>query len=733
MNGIVKVNRRDLLKTGVVVGGGLLLAWYFPPLGLQSAESPTPFAPNAFLRIDTDGTVTIINNKSEMGQGVYTSLSMIVAEELDCDWQKVQVVAAPVDPVYDHTQFGSQVTGGSTSVRTEWQRLALAGATARAMLVLAAANIWRIDPAVCRTENGQVIHPDGRGLDYGSLAERADEMTVPARVELKDPARYTLIGRPVRRLDSPAKVGGTAVFGIDVQLPGMLVAVIARPPVFGAVLTGLGDEKARAVAGVQAVVEIPAGVAVVADGFWPALQGCKALQLSWDEGGGAKLSTGEIRRQYAELARTPGMIARQEGDLLAALAKSARTLTAEYEVPYLAHAPMEPLNCCVDLRADGCDISTGTQMQTGDRDAAARVCGLPPEKVRIHTTYLGGGFGRRANPASDFVVEAVHVAKALGELGMPGRPVKVIRTREDDMRAGYYRPFWYDRIAAGLAADGKITSWHHTIVGQSIIAGTPFAGMIKEGIDETSVEGAADTPYAFPSLLVDLHSPQLAIPVLWWRSVGHSHTAFVVESFLDEVAHATGQDPVALRRTLLAGHPRHLGVLELAAHQAGWDKTKTKTKTLAAGRGMGVAVHSSFGSYIAQVAEVSVSKSGKVRVHRMVCAVDCGRIVNPDTIEAQMESAIVFGLTAALYGTITVKDGRIEQGNFHDYPLLRLDETPRIEVYIVPSSADPGGIGEPGVPPVAPAVANALFALSGARVRALPMTPAKVLAALGKG
>ena len=665
--------------------------------------------------------MTIIDNKSEMGQGVYTSLPMIVAEELDCDWQKVRVEAAPVAPIYNHTEFGSQVTGGSTSVRTEWQRLALAGATARAMLVQAAAQTWQADPAACRTEKGQVVHPDGRKLSYGELAAKASELPVPEQVKLKDPARYTLIGHPVHRLDSPAKINGTAVFGIDVQLPGMLVAVIARPPVFGATLKKVDDAKAKAVPGVKAVVAVPAGVAVVADRFWPALQGRDALQISWDEGPGATLSTEEMRRQYAALARTPGLPARREGDVPAALARAAKTLEAEYEVPYLAHAPMEPLNCCVDLRADGCDVYTGTQMQTGDRDAAARVSGLPPEKVRIHTTFLGGGFGRRATPTSDFVVEAVQVAKAIG------KPVKVIRTREDDMRAGYYRPFWYDRIAAGLDAKGGLDCWRHTIVGQSIMAGTAFAGMIKEGIDETSVEGAADTPYAIPNILVDLHSPTQPVPVLWWRSVGHSHTAFVVESFLDEVAHAAGRDPVELRRTLLAKHPRHLGVLELAVQKAGWGKP------LPAGRGMGVAVHSSFGSYVAQVAEVSVNKAGGVRVHRVVCAVDCGRIVNPDTIAAQMESGIVFGLTAALYGAITFKDGRVEQGNFDDYPLLRLDETPEIEVHIVPSTENPGGIGEPGVPPIAPAVANALFAVSGARVRSLPLTADKVLAAMGKG
>ncbi len=722
MNDIIKLDRRYLLKTGIALGGGLVLAWYLPFSDQAGAAEPAANVwPKAFLRIGTDGSVTIIDNKSEMGQGVYTSLPMIVAEELDCDWQKVRVEAAPVAPIYNHTEFGSQVTGGSTSVRTEWQRLALAGATARTMLVQAAAQTWQADPAACRTEKGQVIHPDGRKLSYGELAAKASELPVPEQVKLKDPARYTLIGQPVHRLDSPAKVNGTAVFGIDVQLPGMLVAVIARPPVFGATLKKVDDEKAKAVPGVKAVVAIPAGVAVVADRFWPALHGRDVLQISWDEGPGAKLSSEEMRRQYAALARTPGLPARLEGDVQAAMARAAKTLEAEYEVPYLAHAPMEPLNCCVDLRPDGCDVYTGTQMQTGDRDAAARVSGLPPEKVRVHTTFLGGGFGRRATPTSDFVVEAVQVAKAIG------KPVKVIRTREDDTRAGYYRPFWYDRIAAGLDAKGGVDCWRHTIVGQSIMAGTAFAGMIKEGIDETSVEGAADTPYAIPNILVDLHSPTQPVPVLWWRSVGHSHTAFVVESFLDEVAHAAGRDPVELRRTLLAKHPRHLGVLELAVQKAGWGKP------LPAGRGMGVAVHSSFGSFIAQVAEVSVNKAGGVRVHRVVCAVDCGRIVNPDTIAAQMESGIVFGLTAALHGAITLKDGRVEQGNFDDYPLLRLDETPEIEVHIVPSTENPGGIGEPGVPPIAPAVTNALFAVSGARVRSLPLTADKVLAAMGKG
>lgn len=721
MNGIFKLNRRDFLKTGVTLGGGLVLACQFNVPGPTAGpDRPAPFAPNAFLRVGYDGSVTVIVNKSEMGQGVYTALPMIVAEELACDWKRVRVEAAPVAPVYNHTVFGSMMTGGSTSVRTEWDRLAQAGAAAREMLRQAAAGVWETGLEACRAENGRVVHSDGRTLTYGELVARAAMLPVPAKIPLKDPADYTLIGRPVHRLDSPAKVNGTAVFGIDVRLDEMLVALIARPPVFGATLKAVDDGKAKAVDGVKAVVTVPAGVAVVADGFWPALKGRRALHLDWDEGPGADLSTGALRRQYADLARKSGAPARREGDAGNALAQAAQVLEAEYELPFLAHAPMEPLNCCVDLRADGCDIWTGTQMQTGDRDAAARLFGLPPEKVRLHTTYLGGGFGRRANPASDFVLEAVQVAKAVGG------PVKVIRTREDDMRAGFYRPMSHHRLAAGLDAGKRISAWRHTIVCQSIMASTPFAGMIKNGIDPTSVEGAADMPYAFPNLLVNLHSPELPVPILWWRSVGHSFNAFVVESFLDEVAHAAGHDPVALRRMLLAGHPRHLGVLDLAVGKSGWGTP------LPQGRGRGVAVHESFGSFAAQVAEVSVTPAGDVRVDRVVCAVDCGRIVNPDIITAQMESAVVFGLSAALYDAITLKDGRVEQGNFDSYPLLALDETPRVEVHIVRSNEAPGGIGEPGVPPVAPAVANAVFAATGARVRRMPMTRANVFAAMGK-
>jgi isoquinoline 1-oxidoreductase beta subunit len=717
------MNRRQFIKASALAGGGLLLACHLP-FGTRDAAAAgeAAFAPNAFLRIGTDESVTIIVNKSEMGQGIYTSLPMLLAEELCCDWKRVTFQAAPVAPEYNHTQFGPiMVTGGSTSVRSEWDRLSLAGAAAREMLVAAAAQQWKVDAAACRAENGIVHGPAGRQLSFGKLAALAAKLPLPKEPKLKNGTK-NLLGKPLHRLDSPAKINGTALFGIDVHLSGMLTAVIARPPVFGGRVKSFDDTRARAVPGVHSVVAVDAGVAVVADGFWPAMKGRELLEIVWDEGEGARVSTASMREEYARLAATPGLAARRDGDAPAVLAKAGRRFEVEYEVPYLAHAPMEPLNCFVDLKKDSCLIRTGSQFQTVDRNAAARVAGLKPEQVSLETTFLGGGFGRRACTGSDFVVEAVQVAKVVGQ------PLKVIRTREDDMRAGYYRPMWYHRVAACLDGKGLPLAWHHRIVGQSIIAGTFFESIIvKDGIDDTSVEGAANTPYAIPNLQVELHSPKNAVPVLWWRSVGHSHTAFVMESFMDELAHAAGQDPYHYRRQLLAEHPRTLKVLETAAKKGGWGRPLPK------GRGRGIAVHESFGSFIAQVAEVSLDNKGNIKVHRVVCAVDCGRIVNPDTIKAQMESGITFGLSAALHGAITLENGRVEQGNFNDYPLVRLPAMPRVEVHIIESSEPPGGVGEPGVPPIAPAVANALFAACGARVRSLPLTPEKITAAVNKG
>lgn len=718
-----KMSRRQFMKSSALAGGGLLLACHLP-FGIcdAAAAGDAVFAPNAFLRIGTDESVTVIVNKSEMGQGVYTSLPMLLAEELCCDWKRVTFQASPVAPEYNHTQFGPiMVTGGSTSVRSEWNRLSLAGAAAREMLIAAAAKQWKVDPAACLAENGVVRGPGGKQLSFGTLAASAAKLPVPKEPKLKSGAKK-LLGMPLHRLDSPAKINGKALFGIDVTAPGMLTAVIARPPVFGGRVKSFDAARALAVPGVKQVVAVDAGVAVVADGYWPAVKGRTLLEIVWDEGPGAQVSTPAMREEYARLSATPGLVARKNGDAPAVLALAKRRFEVEYEVPYLAHATMEPLNCFADVKKESCLIRTGSQFQTVDRNAAARVVGLKPEQVTFETTFLGGGFGRRACPSSDFVVDAAQVAKAIGQ------PVKVIRSREDDMRAGYYRPMWYDRIAACLDEKGMPLAWHHRIVGQSIAAGTPFeSGIVKGGIDDTSVEGAANTPYAIPNLQVELHSPKNVVPVLWWRSVGHSHTAFVMESFLDELAHAAGKDPYQYRRLLLAKHPRPLKVLETVAKKGGWGTP------LPAGHGRGIAVHESFGSFIAQMAEVSLDDKGNITVHRVVCAVDCGRIVNPDTIKAQMESGIAFGLSAALYGAITLKNGRVEQGNFKDYPLLRMNAMPRVEVHIINSSEPPGGVGEPGVPPIAPAVANALFAATGARLRSLPMTPDKIKAAMNRG
>jgi isoquinoline 1-oxidoreductase beta subunit len=602
------------------------------------------------------------------------------------------------------------MTGGSSSTWSEWERVRKAGAAARMMLIAAAAGGWKVEPSACRTENGWVIHAaTDRKESYGKLAERASKLKPPENVVLKDPKDYKIVGKPTKRLDTPDKTNGKAVYGLDVAVPGMLVAVVARPPVFGGKLKRFDDEKAKAVAGVRHVVEIERGVAVVADGFWPAKRGREALEVEWDEGPLAKLDSRAQGEEYAELAKKPGVVARKEGDAAAALEKAAKKLEAVYDLPYLAHATMEPMNCTADVRPDRCEVWTGTQFQTGDRNAAARAAGLKPEQVQLHTTFLGGGFGRRAVPDNHFVREAVQTSKAVKA------PVKVVWTREDDMRGGFYRPRAYHAVSAGLDADGAPTAWRQRIVCQSILAGTPFEALIKDGVDESAVEGAKDNPYDIPNLLVDWQQAPGGVPTLWWRSVGHSHTAFVVETFLDELAHAAGKDPYEYRRGLLGKAPRHKRVLEFIAEKAGWDKPPPE------GRGRGIALHESFGSYVAHVVEASISKEGKLRVHRVVAAIDCGPVVNPDTIKAQLEGGAVFGLTAALYGEITFEKGRVKQRNFHDYQMLRMHEMPEVEAHIVPSTEKMGGVGEPGVPPAAPALANALFAVTGKRIRRLPI------------
>ncbi|HZL98709.1 MAG TPA: xanthine dehydrogenase family protein molybdopterin-binding subunit [Planctomycetota bacterium] len=713
--------RREFLRVSLAAGGGLLLSFWWPaaarasgPHGAQDAGGGggPDFAPNAFVRVAPDGRVTVIVNKAEMGQGVSTSLCMLLAEELDADWSRVGFEFAPVGEAYVHPGFGIQMTGGSTSVAGMSEPLRRAGAAARALLVAAAAQQWGVEPATCRTESGAVLHESsGRRAGYGELASAAAALPPPPDVPLKEPQDFRLIGQPLKRLDTPDKVDGKAVFSLDVAVPGMLVALVAHPPTFGGKARSVQADEARAVPGVVAVAPVDSGVAVIARGFWAAQRGRDKLAVEWEPGPNAALDSGAQREEYRALAATPGTVARLTGDPAAALRSAAQVLIAEYELPYLAHAPMEPLNCVVDLKADRCEIWAGTQFQTIDRASAAAAAGLKPEQVRIHTTFMGGGFGRRANPASDYIVEAIQVARAAGA------PVKLMWTREDDLRGGYYRPMWHSRISGALDGQGGIAAWTHTIVGQSILAGTPFeAFMVKDGIDGASVEGAADLPYAIPHVQVDLHTVAAGPPVLWWRSVGHSHTAFVVESFLDELAAALKADPLELRLRLLADQPRHRAVLERAAQAAGWGSPPP------AGRARGLAVHHSFDSTVAQVAEVSLER-GQPRVHKVTCAVDCGRVVNPDGVAAQLEGAVGFALTALLYGAITLREGRVEQSNFHDYRMLRIQDMPQVEVQIVESGEKSTGIGEPGVPPLAPAVCNALFALTGQRIRRLPLRP----------
>jgi isoquinoline 1-oxidoreductase beta subunit len=706
------MERRDFLKASVMASGGLLIGFRFSGIAaLTSAEtSATSFMANAFVRIGTDERVTVIVNHSEMGQGVYTSLPMLLAEELDADWSKVGFEPAPVDPKYNHPAFGMQITGGSSSVWSGLEQFRQAGAAARAMLVAAAAQQWNVDPTSCRTESGAVLNGSNRKLTYGRLAEAAAKLTPPAHLQLKDPKTYKLIGKPIKRLDTPEKLNGKAVFGIDVKVPGMLTAVIARPPIFGAKLKSFDDSRARSMPGVRKIIAIPAGVAVIAETFWQAKVARDSLGVEWDEGSMHNFDTSKMMQDFRERSKSPGTSVRKDGDATGALEKAAKKIEAVYEVPYLSHLMMEPLNCVVDLRTDSCEVWTGSQFQTVDRANAAKVAGLPNEKVQLHTTFLGGGFGRRANPQSDFVVEAVYVAKAAGA------PVKVIWTREDDMRGGWYRPAFLHAIEGGIDASGNPVSWRSRLVGQSIMEGTPFAAMMLKGkdYDPASVEGVDDLPYAIPNVTVESHQAEINVPVQWLRSVGHSHTAFAVECFVDELAGLTQKDPYQFRRGLLQKQPRHLGVLDLAAQKAGWDKPLPK------GLGRGIAVHFAFGSYSAHVAEVSVAE-GKVRVHRMVCAIDCGEYVNPGIIAAQTESGVIFGASAALFQELTFVNGRLQQTNFNTFPVMRMNECPEIETYIVENNEKAGGIGEPGVPCAAPAIANAIYAATGKRIRRLPI------------
>jgi isoquinoline 1-oxidoreductase beta subunit len=717
MNSINPVSRRGFLKGSAVLGGGLVVAFVIPGghrFAFGAENQGEVFAPNAFLRIGNDNSVTVLLGHSEMGQGIWTGLTMLIAEELDADWSKIRVEHAPASAAeYGLPAFGGmQITGGSTSTWMEFDRYRQAGAAARLMLIDAAAKRFDMAPSQIHTESGVVIAGDKR-VTYGELADDAGKLPVPdpASIKFKEAKDWKVIGKPTKRLDTPEKITGQAKFGMDVQFDGLMTAVVARSPVFGGSVKSFEGAEALAVPGVHKVVQVPTGVAVIADHYWAAKLGRDALKVVWEPGPNAGLDSQQLLESFRKLAATPGTSVSQAGDATVMLGRATKTIEAEYSVPYLAHAPMEPLNCTVKITKDTCEIWTGTQFQTLDQMIAGKITGLKPEQVEIHTQFLGGGFGRRANPTSDFVSEAVYVAKAAGE------PVKTVWSREDDIRGGYYRSAFLHQARIGLDADGMPIAWKHVLVGQSIMAGTSFeATMVKDGVDKTSVEGVADSPYfeGLANHLIDLHSPQTGISVLWLRSVGHTHTAFVMESLIDELAEAAGKDPVEYRRTLLKAHPRHLGVLNLAVEKADWKAP------LPDGHALGVAVHESFGSYVAHVAEVSQDNLA-IRVHRVVCAVDCGIAVNPQSIAAQMESGITFGLGFTLHSKLTFKNGQVQQSNFHDYQVLRLNEMPVVEVHIVPSTDKPGGIGEVGVPPVAPAVANAVFALTGQRLRELPL------------
>jgi isoquinoline 1-oxidoreductase subunit beta len=689
---VMRIDRRGFLQSAA---GGLLLGFRLTRHA-QRALAATDSKLNAWVHIGSDDAVTLFIHKAEMGQGTVTSLSMLLAEELECDWKKIRTEFPGIDRA-----FGNQGVVGSQSIRSSWQPLRQAGASAREMLIQAAAQKWSVDRSQLRAENSAVIDSStGRKATYGELADAAANLQPPAGVPLKDPSQFKIIGTPHSRLDTPDKVRGKATFGIDVRVPGMLHAVVTRCPVFGGRVASF---EAPRTPGLLHVLQISSGVAVVADNTWNAIQARNALKVQWDEGPHANVNSAGIRKQWEALSQQPGAVGRQEGDAAAALAGAAKKIEAVYEAPYLAHAPMEPLNSVADVRADSCEVWASTQGQSTAHQEAMRITGLRPDQVKIHTEYMGGGFGRRAR--SDYIADSVEISKALGV------PVQVTWTREDDTQQDAYRPASYTRFFGGLDAGGSPVALHSRVVCP------PFGG-VRNGIARTGIEGIVDTPYEIANFLVDYHAADPGIPVSYWRSVGYSQNTFFAESFIDELAVAAGVDPLEFRRKLLSkpASARPLGVLELVAGKAGWGKPLPK------GWGRGIALVNNVGSFTAQVAEVSVD-GNKPRVRRVICAVDCGQVVNPAGVEQQIQSGIVYGLSAALKGEITIDRGRVQQTNFHQYDVLRIDEMPVVEVHLVASHATPGGIGEASVPPIAAAVGNAIFAATGKRLRRLPMRP----------
>ncbi|MGN8548627.1 molybdopterin cofactor-binding domain-containing protein [Bradyrhizobium sp. 13971] len=707
------LSRRNFLRAGAIAGGGLLLSVSLPFAGRESeAAASDGFAPNAFVRIGGDGKVVLTMPYVEMGQGTYTSIPMLIAEELEIGLTQVRLEhAPPSDKLYANPLLGVQATGNSNAMRGAWQPMRKAGATAKAMLVAAAAKRWNVEPGTCRAENGEVHHAaSGRKLGYGELATDAAQMPVPENVTLKSPSEFKLIGTPAKRLDTPSKINGTAVYGIDARPPGVKIATLAQSPVFGGRVKRVDDAAAKAVKGVRQIVTLDDAVAVVADHMGAAKKGLAALTIEWDEGTHAKLATSDIARELEAATTKPGAVAQNIGDADKAMAGAATKVEATYQLPFLAHATMEPMNCTVHVRPDGCEIWVGSQALSRAQAVAAKVLNMPPEKVVVHNHLLGGGFGRRLEV--DGVIRAVQIAKQVDA------PVKLVWTREEDIQHDMYRPYWCDRIAVGLDASGKPVAWNNRFAGSSVLARwAPPA--FRNGLDPDTTEGAIDLVYDIPNFHVEyVRVEPPGIPTAFWRSVGPSHNVFVTESMIDELAAAAKQDPVDYRRALLGKSPRAKAALELAAAKAGWGGK------LPAGRGRGVSLQFVFGSYLAQVAEVEVAKDGSVRVHRVVCAMDCGTVVNPDTVQAQLQSGINFGVTAALYGEITLKDGRVEQTNFDSYQMLRIDQAPAIEVHIVPSTEPPGGMGETGTSGIVPAISNAIFAATGKRLRKMPVDPA---------
>jgi isoquinoline 1-oxidoreductase beta subunit len=714
-----QVSRRQFVVVLATAGGGLLLGCRASdrtvPRSTAAAAAPDlpAFAPDAFVRIGTDGRVTLIMPQVEMGQGMYTSLPMLIAEELEVPLDQVHVEhAPPSDKLYANPLIGFQATGGSTSIMGFYEPLRKVGASARIMLVAAAAQRWGVEPASCRAEKGSVHHPaTGRTLTYGALAEAAAKVPAPAEVKLKDPKDFVLIGTPAKRLDSPEKVNGTAKYSIDVRLPGLKIATLAESPVLGGKVVSVDDSKAKAIPGVRQIVRLDDLVAVVGDHMWAAKQGLAALVIRWDDGPNGKVSTEDVVQELDAASRKPGVVARKQGAADPALSGAAKKIDAVYQAPFLAHATMEPVNCTVHVRKDGCEVWTGSQVLSRVQATASKVTGFPLDKIVVHNHLLGGGFGRRLEV--DFETKAVRIAKEVDG------PVKVVWTREEDVRHDVYRPYYYDRIAAGLDGRGRPVAWTHRVVGPSILARwAPPA--FKDGLDGDAVDGAVQLLYDIPAIQVEyVRHEEPVLKTGWWRGVGVTHNAFVVESFIDELAAAARQDPLVYRRALLGKSPRARAVLDIATKAAGWGAK------LPAGHGRGLSLmYSGWNTYVAEVAEVEVSSSGEVRVHRIVCAVDCGTIVNPDTVKAQIEGGVVFGITGALYGEVTLKNGRVQQSNFSDYRMLRMNESPAIEVHLVRSTETPGGIGEPGTAATAPALANAVFAATGKRIRRLPLQKA---------